>query len=300
MSQESVSEKYTLIVHGGTIRDPKHISENQLELIRNVLKHGKNQLASGSHALDIVVDAIVTMENSGLYDAGKGSYLNTRGFTENDASLVDGMTGRAGAVALLRQVKNPIKAAKLVMEQTPHVLLAGATGEETLIGLGAEIIEDPDTYFSPLHYPDDTCDTTTGTVGAVALDRQGRLVAGTSTGGTRGKLPGRISDSAIIGAGTYADKYCAISTTGVGEYFIRRSAAFDIARRSIDNGKTLQAAADHVIHNILWEHDKAPGGIIGLSSDGDIALSCNVYGMIHGYVSNSLEVTVGVRTGKEG
>jgi isoaspartyl peptidase/L-asparaginase-like protein (Ntn-hydrolase superfamily) len=223
-----LQDRFTLLVHGGTITRREQIGPAQRELIRDVVAAGRAELAAGATALATVVDAVMRLEDSGLLDAGKGSYLNTSGFVENDASLMEGHTGRAGAVAAMQRVKNPIDAARIVMQRTPHVLLVGPTGEAEVIRLGAEVVADPSAYFVP-YVETAKRGTGEGTVGAVALDRCGHLAAATSTGGTPDKLPGRVGDSPIIGAGTFANERYALSGTGVGEHFIRRSAAADIA-----------------------------------------------------------------------
>ena len=185
-------------------------------------------------ALDAVVDSIAAMEDSGILNAGKGSIVNTAGFTETDASLMDGRSGRSGAVAAMRRLKNPIKASRLVMDETEHVLFAGTNGEQTLAGLGAELVKDPASYFQKYVSPptDEPTKPKHGTVGAAALDRCGNLAAGTSTGGTSNKRWGRVGDSPIIGAGTYANNdSCAVSATGHGEFFIRYVVAYNICNR---------------------------------------------------------------------
>jgi isoaspartyl peptidase/L-asparaginase-like protein (Ntn-hydrolase superfamily) len=286
-------DRYTIVVHGGTVSEADEVTHAQLELIRAVVTEANAGLAAGATALDVVVKAIVALEDSGLLDAGKGSFLNSAGFVENDASIVQGETGRAGAVAAMQQLKNPIKGARIVMDHTPHALFAGPAGEDTLIGLGAEPVDDSATYFR-LRGHGQSVPTGEGTVGAVALDRHGHLAAGTSTGGTPGQLVGRVGDSSIVGAGTFANDRYALSATGVGEFFIKRSATRDIATRAEHRGFSLQDAADHVIHRLIGDIDKASGAIIAISSDGEIVLSSNVYGERYGYASESFDVTVGV------
>ena len=285
--------RYTILVHGGTVTHPDEVTEAQLELICAVVAAAGEDLAAGATAVDVVVEAIVKLEDSGQLDAGKGSFLNTAGFAETDASLMQGHTGQAGAVAAMQRLKNPIRGARITMERTPHVLFVGPPGEETLIGLGAESVDDPAAYFLPIASGQKVF-TGEGTVGAVALDRCGHLAAGTSTGGTPGQLVGRVGDSPIIGAGTFANERYALSATGVGEYLILRSAARDIAMRAEYQGVSLQDAADHVIHRLIGEVDKASAGIIAIGRDGEIVLSSSVYGERYGYASESLSVTVGV------
>ena len=286
--------KYSFVLHGGTVTDPNHVTAAQLDLIRTVVTEARVELASGVSALDSVVSAIVKLEDSGLLDAGKGSFLNAAGFVENDASLMQGNTGNAGAVAAMPRLRNPIEAARIAMERTPHVLFVGKTGEETLVGLGAEEIDDPSSYFMPTEFSEDA-PPNEGTVGAVALDQHGNLAAGTSTGGRGGQLPGRVGDSPIIGAGTFANDSFALSATGDGEAFIRRCAAKDIAARAAYCDMSLQGAADHVIHHLIRDVDKTTGATIAIGHDGEIVLSSNVYGVRHGYTTESGNITVGVQ-----
>ena len=286
--------KYSFVLHGGTVTDPNHVTAAQLDLIRTVVTEARVELASGVSALDSVVSAIVKLEDSGLLDAGKGSFLNAAGFVENDASLMQGNTGNAGAVAAMPRLRNPIEAARIAMERTPHVFFVGKTGEETLVGLGAEEIDDPSSYFMPTEFSEDA-PPNEGTVGAVALDQHGNLAAGTSTGGRGGQLPGRVGDSPIIGAGTFANDSFALSATGDGEAFIRRCAAKDIAARAAYCDMSLQGAADHVIHHLIRDVDKTTGAIIAIGHDGEIVLSSNVYGVRHGYTTESGNITVGVQ-----
>jgi isoaspartyl peptidase/L-asparaginase-like protein (Ntn-hydrolase superfamily) len=289
-----VQNRYTILVHGGTVTRREDVTDAQLALVRSVVAEARETLASGATALDVVVGAIVRLEDSGLLDAGKGSYRNKAGFVENDASVMEGQTGRAGAVAAMQRLKNPILGARLVMEKTPHVFFVGPVGEETLIGLGAEPVDDPATYFVPYREVSPAAPGP-GTVGAVALDRCGHLAAGTSTGGTAGKMPGRVGDSPIIGASTFANERYALSATGVGEYFIRRSVTRDIAMRAEYQGVSLKKAADHVIHELIGKVDRVSGAIIAVDRDGAIVLSAaNVLGERYGYASESVRPTVGV------
>ena len=287
-------DRYTILVHGGFVTKMERVNDAQLALIRSVVNEARAELAAGATALDVVVDAIVVLEDSGLFDAGKGSFRNTAGFTETDASLMDGHTGKTGAVAAMQRLKNPIKAARTVMKDTPHVFFVGPMGEEVLIGLGAEEVEDPASYFVPYHLAD-AAKSISGTVGAVALDRCGNLAAGTSTGGYEGKIPGRVGDSPIIGASTFASDQYALSATGKGENFIQRSVTLDIALRSKYQDIPLQESADYVIHRLIGDIDNVDGAIIAISRDGDIVMSAaNVIGVRHGYASESGDVTVGV------
>jgi len=296
----SREESFTLVLHGGFLEYEEEVGPDHRALFRHLLKEGGEQLAGGRSALDVVVDSIAALEDSGILDAGKGSIVNTAGFTETDASLMDGRSGRSGAVAAMQRLKNPIKAARLVMDKTKHVLFAGVTGEQTLIGLGAEVVQDPAQYFQEYVPPapprrGESAGPEHGTVGAAALDRCGNLAAGTSTGGWPGKLPGRVGDSPIIGASTYADKQYALSATGVGEYFIKRAATRDIAMRAEYLRTPLKRAADHVVKELIGQEDGAEGAIIAISKDGEIVISSNGYGILHGWIRQIGEIVVRTR-----
>lgn len=289
-------DEYVLLLHGGFASAPEQVEQRHLDELNQAVAAGLEALANGATALDVVEDAIVVLEDAGIYDAGKGSYFNTLGFVENDASLMEGHTGRAGAVAAMQTLKNPVRAARIAMEKTPHVLFVGTTGESTLIGLGAKVVDDPKTYFKEFRPPAAReADDEHGTVGAVALDRCGNLAAGTSTGGTPGKMPGRVGDSPIIGASSFANTKYALSATGVGEYFIRRAATYDIAARAEYLGMPLKEATDYVVKDLIGKIDQVQGGVIAISADGEIVLSSNGYGVLFAYGSNSVPVTVGAR-----
>jgi len=293
-------ERFTLVLHGGFLAYEEEVGPDHRALFRQLLKEGGGQLAGGRSALDVVADSIAALEDSGILDAGKGSIVNTAGFTETDASVMDGRSGRSGAVAAMQRLKNPIQAARLVMDKTKHVLFAGATGEQTLIGLGAEVVENPAEYFQEYVPPalprgGESTSPEHGTVGAVALDRCGNLAAGTSTGGWPGKLPGRVGDSPIIGASTYADQQYALSATGVGEFFIKRAATRDIAMRAEYLRTPLKRAADQVVKELIGQEDGAEGAIIAISKEGEIVISSNGYGILHGWVRQVGEIVVGTR-----
>ena len=294
------NEGFTLMLHGGFLDCEEEVGPHHRALFRQLLKSGREHLAKGGSALDVVVDSIAALEDSGVLNAGKGSIVNTAGFTETDASLMDGRSGRSGAVAAMQRLKNPIKASRLVMDETEHVLFAGTNGEQTLAGLGAELVKDPASYFqeyvpSPPPSTDEPTKAKHGTVGAAALDRCGNLAAGTSTGGWRVKLPGRVGDSAIIGASTYADHQYALSATGVGEYFIKRAATRDIAMRAEYLGTPLKRAADYVIKELIGKQDGAAGAIIAISKHGEIVISSNGYGIFYGWVTQIGDIVVGTR-----
>ena len=293
------SARFALMLHGGFLDHAEEVGPPHIALFTELLTRERTRLAMGASALDVVTDSIASMEDSGLLDAGKGSIVNTQGFSETDASLMDGATGRSGAVAAMQRIKNPIRAARLVMDKTRHVLIVGATGEKTLVDLGAETI-DPEHYFQEYVAPpkpkvDAEDKSRHGTVGAVARDRCGHLAAGTSTGGWPGKLPGRVGDSPIIGASTFADERFALSATGVGEYFIKRGATRDIALRVEYMGTPLTEAADYVVKELIGKQDKAEGAIIAISRDGEFVVSSNGYGILFGRASQDTEPVVGTR-----
>jgi isoaspartyl peptidase/L-asparaginase-like protein (Ntn-hydrolase superfamily) len=289
-------DRFTLLVHGGFMGGPEEVQPEHLELVEQVVGEGVDRLRAGLPALDVVVEAIAVMEDSGILDAGKGSYFNTAGFVENDASLMEGHTGASGAVAAMQRLKNPIRAARIVMDETPHILFVGTTGEETLVGLGAEEVDDPASYFQEYLPPGRRRDESGrghGTVGAVALDRCGHLAAGTSTGGTYAKMPGRVGDSPIIGASTFANERYALSATGVGENFIQRAATRDIAMRAEYLEQTLREAADHVVKDLIGGLDGVEGAIIAIDREGEVVLSSNGWGILYGWGRHEGRIAVG-------
>jgi beta-aspartyl-peptidase (threonine type) len=261
------------------------------------LTAGQRVLADSGTSLDAVQAAIVLLEDSPLFNAGRGAVFSHEGRNELDASLMDGATRRAGAVAGVRRVKNPIALARLVMEKSPHVMLAREGAEAFATGQGVELVAE--SYFhtdrawqalqraleaerksSGLGVPGGYF----GTVGAVALDQQGNLAAGTSTGGMTNKRWGRVGDSPIVGAGTYAsNQSCAISSTGHGEFFIRYAVAHDVCARVEYGGVTLQQAADVVVQEVL-KAAGGEGGVIGMDRFGNVSWSVNVSGMGRGYM----------------
>lgn len=288
--------QYSIAVHGGYVgtNRPDWPNAAVQDLTRQIVTRARERLAAGAPALDVVVEAIAAFEDSGQVDAGKGSFENTAGFVETDASLMVGSTGRSGAVAAMQRLKNPIQAARLVMEKTPHVLFVGAAGEQTLVKLGAQVIADPKRYYKPVIEPQMSKSHAHGTVGAVAMDRCGEMAAGTSTGGTYEKMPGRVGDSPIIGASTFANNQVALSSTGAGEIFIKRGATRDIAARVAYLHSSLQTAVDVVVKNLIGGEDQSRGAVIAISHDGEIVFSSTGYGLLHGYASERFAPTVAV------
>ena len=254
-------------------------------------------LDAGGSALDAVETAIIALEDSPLFNAGRGAVFTYDGKNELDASIMDGATGNAGAAAGLTHVKNPIRLARLIMEKSPHVMMIGAGAEE--FAKTQEVVMVRRSYFrtesrwraykdalekekaarKAPRRTDLPRELKYGTVGAVALDRSGNLAAGTSTGGMTLKRWGRVGDAPIIGAGTYADnKSCAVSATGWGEYFIRLTVARDICAQVEYGGKTVAEATADVIHNRL-QKSGGDGGVIVLAPNGDYVMDFNSAGM---------------------
>jgi beta-aspartyl-peptidase (threonine type) len=230
----------------------------------------------------------MVMEDSPLFNAGRGSVFSAEGVNEMDAAIMDGKNRKAGAVAGIRHVKNPILAARTVMDSTDHVLLIGEGAEVLCKAAGLDMV-DSSYFFTPGRYDSflkaKEKAEKHGTVGAVALDKNGNLAAGTSTGGMTYKKKGRVGDSPVIGAGTYADNNsCAISATGHGEFFIRYVVAYDVSAMMKYQGLSLQEAADKVILYKLKEAG-GRGGIIAVDKYGNISMPFNTAGMYRGYLT---------------
>jgi len=263
--------------------------------MNDALMAGYRVLAAGGTSLDAVQSAIVILEDSPLFNAGKGAVFTHEGTNELDASIMDGGTLKAGAVAGLKHIKNPIRLARLVMEKSPHVMMSGEGAEAFAKEQGGIEFVDQKYFYTDRAWKalQDAlaaekkaaqADDHHGTVGAVALDQHGNLAAGTSTGGLTNKRFGRIGDSPIIGAGTYANNQsCGISSTGVGEFWIRYTVAHDICARVQYRGTPIQTAADDVVQGVL-KPIGGEGGVIGLDARGNVMMSFNTAGMGRGYV----------------
>jgi len=286
-----IDKKYSLALHGGAGavagRDYAVVEDH----LRGLIEASQAKLAAGASALDIVEYAVAEMESSGLYVAGRGSAPNTAGYVELDASIMDGATREAGAVAAIVGVVNPIRVARRVMQVTPHVMLAGNGALAFAREHGFEEVSDPDThYVLPVGvYESEIHEQKHGTVGAVALDQSGGFAAATSTGGTFGKLEGRVGDSPMIGAGTWADDDIAISCTGTGEHIIRAGGAISIAYK-VKAGATPEVAIDEMLAEVKRLGGDA--GIIAVSRDGNIAMAYNSQGMKRASVSSDAPVSV--------
>jgi L-asparaginase / beta-aspartyl-peptidase len=290
----------SIAIHGGAgvISRASLSAENERAYradLQGALDAGYAVLDKGGSSLDAVVAAVKILEDSPLFNAGKGAVFSHAGINELDAAIMDGATQKAGAIAGVRHLRNPIEVARLVMERTPHVLLAGEGAEEFALEQGIELV--PGSYFhterrwKQLEEAQKAEQTASlpkddigyfGTVGAVARDRDGNLAAATSTGGMTNKRWGRIGDSPIIGAGTYADNAtCAVSATGSGEYFIRAVVAHEICARVRLSGVSAAQAAREVIHGKLTEIG-GDGGVIVVDKAGALSLEFNTEGMFRG------------------
>jgi len=271
--------------------------------MNDALTAGYRVLSTGGTSLDAVQSAIVILEDSPLFNAGKGAVFTHEGTNELDASIMDGGSMKAGAVAGLKHIKNPIRLARLVMDKSPHVMMAGEGAEAFAKEQGGIEFVDQRYFYTDRAWKalqdalaaekkTAQAEDHHGTVGAVALDQHGNLAAGTSTGGLTNKRFGRIGDSPIIGAGTYANNQsCAISSTGVGEFWIRYTVAHDICARVQYRNATIQAAADDIIHSVL-KPIGGEGGVIGLDAHGNVMMSFNTTGMGRGYVGADGKPTI--------
>lgn len=274
---QSDSASYAIVIHGGAGGWEGLSAEREAaitEALTKALKTGRDILADGGSSLDAVEKTINVLEDSPHFNSGKGAVWNEAGKHQLDASIMSGADRAAGAVAAIGVAKNPISVARKVMTDTRHVLLAGAGADEFARRSGAALVE-PDYFWtqqSRRQWEESQSASRPaavdhfGTVGCVALDREGNLAAGTSTGGLQGKMVGRVGDSPLVGAGTYADnETCAVSGTGVGEFYIRHAIAYDISARMRYAGQSLAEAIDFQIDKRL---EPGTGGLIGLNRQG--------------------------------
>src|SRR5438132_1430433 len=301
------TKKFGIVIHGGagTIERANMTPEKERDYragLERALRAGYDILKRGGSSLDATEAAVRVLEDDPHFNAGKGSVFTSAGTNEMDAAIMDGKTLAAGAVAALKHVKNPISLARLVMEKSGHVMMDGEGAEAFAKENGIELVDQK--YFFTQERWDAlqkikaaeknrangagtsfliTDQDRHGTVGAVALDKDDNLAAATSTGGTTNKLPGRIGDTPVIGAGTYANnKTCAVSCTGDGEYFIRAAAAHEVSALMKYRGMTLQDAAQTALDSV--KQLAGTGGLIAIDRNGDIALPFNTNGMYRGYV----------------
>jgi beta-aspartyl-peptidase (threonine type) len=310
--EPQVSE-IALVVHGGagTILRENMTPEQEEQYkdgLKQALEAGYSILADGGTALDAVEAAVVVMEDSPLFNAGRGSVFTSQGTNEMDASIMDGSNSKAGAVASVTTIKNPIKAARNVMETTRHVMLVGRGAELYAAAQSLEIV-DAEYFFTRRRWesllrakekeqsshvsPVDASENY-GTSAAVALDSAGNLAAATSTGGLTNKMHGRVGDSPIIGAGTYANNAtCAASATGTGEYFMRGLLTYRVSVLMEHEGLSLEDAVTKVIDEELTGMG-GDGGIIALDRNGNVAMRFNTAGMYRGYVRDDGEYHVAI------
>ncbi len=290
-------QPYCLVIHGGAgvMEREKMSPERQAAYLLHLdraLMTGDSVLRNGGTALEAVEATIVYLEDCPLFNAGRGAVFSWEGKNELDASVMEGATGKAGAVAGVTTIRNPIRAARAVMEHSPHVLLSGKGAEEFAREQGLAKVNNR-YFFTPERYEQlKTLKKKTrereqkdnhGTVGCVALDQQGNLCAGTSTGGMTGKRYGRIGDAPLIGAGTWADNStCAVSCTGHGEFFIRGTIARDVAARMEYRGEELKEASIRVLEKLT--RVGGTGGFIALDARGNISMPFNTSGMFRGYI----------------
>ena len=323
LSEES---PLAIAIHGGagTIDKAKFSPEQEKAYrakLSEAVEAGYSVLEKGGESLDAVTAAITVLEQSEFFNAGRGAVYTYDGGHELDASIMDGRNRQAGAVAGVKHVESPIKLARLVMDNSVHVMLSGQGAEEFAKEQGIELIEN--NLFDTKHRYDallkakdklDKAKATTksyqaahnalpdnfkmGTVGAVALDKNGNLAAGTSTGGMTAKRYGRVGDAPVIGAGTFAEnESCAVSATGHGEYFIRYNVASDICARVKYQGSTISQAGDEVINKVL-KPIGGTGGVIILDTQGNISLPFNTSGMYRASKSNTQATYVGIFKGE--
>ena len=300
-------QKYALVIHGGAgvmskQAMPAQRQQQYMDKLEEALLKGDALLKNGVSAAEAVVEVIKIMEDSPLFNAGKGAVFTSAGENELDASIMEGKHLNAGAVAGVKDIKNPITAAREVMEKSEHVFLSGKGASTFARQQGLEIVKNK-YFYTPSRYQslkqlqknerEPTPADNTGTVGCVALDMHGNLCAGTSTGGMTNKKFGRIGDSPIIGAGNYANNNtCAVSGTGHGEYFIRLTIAKDISALMEYKNMGVAEACREAIGK-LGELG-GTGGVIALDAKGNIAMEFNTSGMFRGYLKSSGEKEISI------
>lgn len=290
---EIIKKEWALVIHGGAgvitrdLMTPERDSAYR-KVMMEALATGSDILATGGTAIEAVEKTIHVMENSPLFNAGKGAVFTNKGTNEMDAAIMDGSNLNAGSVAGITDIKNPISAARAVMEKSVHVMLSGIGASEFALQQGLEKV-DPSYFYTDHRYRQLTEAINrekNGTVGCCALDKNGNLAAGTSTGGMTNKKYNRIGDAPVIGAGTYANNAsCAVSATGHGEYFIRWTVAHDISALMEYGNMGLKEAADHVINEKLVKAG-GTGGIVSVDKYGNIAMPFNTEGMFRGYMDS--------------
>lgn len=295
-AQERLAKpEYVLVIHGGAgsiKKMPEDLEKAYRKSLENVLQLGEEKLKSGASAIDVVEFVVRLLEDDSLFNAGKGSTVNSEGIVEMDASIMDGSNLMAGAVSSVKRVKNPVSLARKIMDESGCVLLTSDGAEQFAKKMGLELV-DPQYFLIDKvknQWLNEMEKEKKGTVGAVALDKQGNLAAATSTGGLFMKLPGRVGDVPVIGAGNYADNNsCAVSCTGKGELFIRYSVASRIANLVSMKNYAVMDAANEVIHNLLPENS---GGVIVLDRNGNYSMEFNTSGMFRGAITSHGKIEV--------
>ncbi len=321
-SYSSQERPFKLVIHGGAgviLRENLTAEEEQAyrDKLKEALLAGHQVLKDGGKSLDAVETVIKILEDSPLFNAGKGAVFTSSGAVELDAAIMDGETLKAGSVAGLKHIKNPINLARLVMEKSPHVMMVGTGAERFAQKQGVGFVGQK--YFfterrwkqlqeekarernnkmaskkTAFNFSATQPEQKFGTVGAVALDKAGNLAAGTSTGGTTNKKFGRVGDSPIIGAGTYANNQtCGVSATGHGEYFIRAVVAYDISALMAYQGLSLKEAASKVVMDKLVKLGGS-GGVIAMDKQGNIATPFNTPGMYRGSIDENGKIVIGI------
>lgn len=316
-ANEKINE-FAIVIHGGAgnIKKENMSEEDQLAYkgkLEEAIRVGYEILKNGGSSLDAVEKTIKVMEDSPLFNAGKGAVFTNAETNELDASIMDGKTLNAGASAGTMTVKNPIELARAIMENSPHVMLSGKGAEEFAKQQKLDIVN-PNYFYTEdrfkslqkvkasesnesnksAFYDPSFNDSKFGTVGCAALDKNGNLAAGTSTGGMTNKRWGRVGDAPIIGAGTYANNNtCAVSSTGWGEYFIRAMVAYDISALMEYKGLSLDAAAKEVIQNKI-PNLGGDGGIIAVDKNGNIVMEFNTSGMFRASMNDKGELSIGM------
>lgn len=281
-----------LVLHGGAGVHEGRDYRRAEDALAGWLRLGQSWLEAGRSAIDVVEDVVAQMEDSGLFVAGRGSAPGPTGIVELDATIMDGRSGEAGGVAALQGIASAVRSARLVMDQSDHCLLAGDGATAFARDKGVEMIGDLTLWLTiPVGFDPEDQVNGHGTVGAVALDPSGALAAATATGGTYGALPGRVGDTAVVGAGTWADRRLAVSCTGQGEAFIRSAAAHDLAARVQYARRPLTEAAEDVLRSVA--RCGGDGGLIAITAEGEIVMPFNSKGMKRAAVGSRTVACVG-------